>query len=152
MMKLSKQEALERLRCTCSKSEKCLYDVKKKLIEWDLSEEFESITQDLLRENFINESRFAHSFANDKMKFSKWGKQKVRYHLRMKGIEDKEIEVALKTYPLKEYTDMISKELTKKAKSIKDTDPYKRTQKLIAFAANRGYESDIVRNLRKEIE
>ena len=121
-------------------------------MEWNLTEEFENISQKLLAENFINESRYALSFANDKIKFSKWGKLKVMYNLRMKGIDDSQIEAAVKEYPQNDYMDMIKKELAKKVKLLKENDKYKRLQKVTAFAAQRGYEHDLARNFFEEIE
>ena len=145
--KVSKEEAVERLRYTCSRSEKCLFDIRKKLSEWSLEGEYDSISQNLLEEKFIDEERYTNSFVNDKIKFSKWGKLKVKYQLRMRGIDESIFVKALSDYSEVDYQKMIKNEIDKKNKSIKASDKYKRLQKLYAFAAQRGYETDIVREI-----
>lgn len=144
---VSKEEALIRLTSVCSRSEKCLFDVKKKLAEWNLSDEYDEIKAYLIDEKYIDENRYAVSFVNDKVKFSKWGFTKVKYHLRAKGIMEGAIEEGICQYSTAEYKQMMAKELEKKAGSLKETDAYKRKQKLYAFAAQRGYENEFVGSL-----
>lgn len=149
---ISKEEALSRLKHLCAGGEKCLYDVRQKLLKWNLADEVDSICTVLVNEKFIDEARYAESFVKDKVRFSKWGKVKVRYNLRMKGLSDSDIDKAMLELPQEEYAEMLRKELEKKMKSIKETDKYKKMQKAYAFAAQRGYEQDIVRALIGDLE
>lgn len=144
---LTKQEALERLKYLCASNERCLYDIRKKLSDWGLHDEFETISETLLNEKYINEERYAQSFVNDKVKFSKWGHIKIRYNLRMKGLDEKAINNAIHEFPAQEYELMVKKEVEKKYKSLKETDRFKKLQKIYSFSAQRGYEIDVVRGL-----
>lgn len=135
---------LDRLRAICSKSEKSPKDIADKLRAWDYKEDIEAIITILKEENFLNEERFASAFVNDKIKFSKWGKIKVRHHLKYKGISANIIETSLQNYPIENYLSIIENEIQKKAKSLKETDEFKRKQKLIAFGAQRGYENNLI--------
>lgn len=44
------------------------------------------IVSRLLQERFIDESRFARYFVNDKLRFNKWGRVKINYEMQRKGI------------------------------------------------------------------
>ncbi len=152
MKQIDKQEALERLRYTCSRSEKCLLDIRKKLYSWNLIENYEEIKDKLISDNFINEERFANSFVNDKIKYSKWGKVKVRYALRMKDIDEAIINSALNFFQEEDYKEIIYSELQKKTRRLKSLkESQAEVSRLYRFAAQRGYESDIVKIFISEI-
>lgn len=139
----SEKEILEKLRYLCGRSEKCAHDIFEKLRSWGFDGNSTTIIETLTKEGFINEERYAFSVTNDKIKFSKWGKLKVRYFLKGKGISEEIIGRALDAID-DSYEDLILKELGKKNKSIKETDKLRRKQKLLSFAFQRGYDSDLV--------
>lgn len=142
--RLNKNEALEKLRQFCSMSERCRKDAMDKLRVWDCLENADDIIEILISEGFINENRFAQSYVNDKFKLARWGRIKIMYGLRNKGINEQAIQEVLKNISDKEYTLLIEKEILKKNSSLKEPDTYKRKQKLFAFAFQRGYDSDAV--------
>jgi regulatory protein len=142
---------LERLRYLCSKSEKCVKDIHDKLKSWNYEGNYDKIAEKLITEGFINEERYAFSVANDKVKFSKWGKAKVKYFLKGKGIGEEIINRAIENLSDDDYENLVLKELTKKLKSIKETDKYKRKQKLISFAFQRGYDNDLIYKLAERL-
>jgi regulatory protein len=135
---------LDHMRRLCSTSERCTKDVLEKLRKLNFEGDTEAIIKTLISEGFINEERYAQSVVNDKAKFSKWGKAKIRYFLKGKGIADLLIDKALENLPDEDYKNIITRELEKKLKTIKETDKLKRKQKLIMFAFQRGYDSEIV--------
>jgi regulatory protein len=142
---------LERLRNICSKSEKCRRDITEKLKQWNFAGDADEIISILTMEGFLDEKRFTHSFVNDKIRFSKWGKNKVRFLLKQKGIQSEFIQQSLDEVPEEEYSDMIEKELIRKSKAIKKGTPYEKKGKLYAFALQRGYDSDITMSLIQKI-
>ena len=144
---ISNIEALARLQYICSKSEKCCQDIRDKLRQWGYEGDYEEIVSKLVQEQFVDDARFAEAFARDKFKFSTWGRNKIRYYLKGKHVAGGHIDSALASISEEDYTSTIYRELEKKAKTIKDKDTSKRKQKLFAFAAQRGYETDIVYNL-----
>ncbi len=49
-----------------------------KLSLWGIeNDDAEKIIEILIKENFINEARFAAAFVRDKFKYNKWGKIKI---------------------------------------------------------------------------
>ena len=148
---ISEEEALSRLRYLCSKSEKCVQDLRDKLKSWNYNGNPEKIIDLLKEDNFIDEQRFCEAYVRDKIKFSGWGKIKVRYYLKSKRIPENLIDNVLKQISEVEYKDILIKELKKKSKSIKEHDKYKHKQKLLNFAAQRGYETDFIYNIVDKI-
>ena len=80
MKQVSESEMLHRAAAYCSASERCIQDVEKKIKAAGLAgEESDRIVSRLLQERFIDESRFARYFVNDKLRFNKWGRVRVYY-------------------------------------------------------------------------
>lgn len=144
---ISEEEVLSRLRQLCSRSEKCRQDIYNKILQWKYKENCDRIIKLLEDDNFINEARYCDAFVRDKIKFMGWGKIKIKFNLKGKNIPENIINSALENYPENEYKQMILKELEKKNKSLKEKDKIKQKQKLLAFASQRGYESNIIFNM-----
>lgn len=136
------KQALVKAQNLCANQEKCKSDIRKKLYDWKLPpKDHERILNQLEEDKFIDENRFAHYFAQDKLKYNKWGKIKIAYALKQKDIPEETIQNALAEIIESEYNDILKKELLKKLKSIKDTDEYTIKSKLMRFASSRGFES-----------
>lgn len=140
----SPEWALQKCRNICSLKEKCRFEIKKKLQDWNISENnIEVILKQLEKENFLNDSRYAHSFVNDKMKFNKWGISKITLHLKHKGISEDFIKDALSSVDKEEYKGIIKKEIEKKYNLIKDkTKKLEVKAKLYRYAASKGFSGD----------
>ena len=139
------KETLQKIKFLCSKQEKCSNEIKFKLAERNLTEqEIEKILMILSGENFINDERYAISFAHDRLKFNKWGKIKIQYQLRQKGIFDNYISNALEKIDNSEYKQILKAEITKKYKGIHTSNKYELKSKLMRFGQSRGFETDLV--------
>lgn len=149
---MSTEYALNRCMKLCSTKEYAPSDIFKKLVDWGITEPAaEKVIAQLKNEKFLDEFRFARYFANDKFRFNKWGKTKIKLMLRNKGISDDAINEALSQINLEEYNEIIFNELRKKRKTIKDTDPYTIRGKLFQFAAGRGIEPALIHKLIDQI-
>jgi len=127
----------------CAYQERCIYDLKKKLMEWNASEKtIASIVKQLEQEGFINEERYAVSFAIGKLRNNKWGKNKIYYALSKKNIPEIYVEMGLNEIDQEEYINTLKSVLA--SKKINDTDEFRRNNKLVRFAVQKGYQSDLV--------
>lgn len=140
---ISEKEALMQLQKMCSAKEYCEFDIIQKLKRWKVSKQT-NIIKLLVDEDFVNEKRYANAFVNDKWRFSKWGKYKILYALRGKGISDENIQSALLEIDSVRYKEMVISELLKKSKSLEKDEVLTRKHKLYRFAQQRGYEQEIV--------
>ncbi len=142
---ISANEALRRCAAYCSKAERCVQDVEKKLEQWELPvSDRQTILSRLQKEGFIEESRYCRSFVNDKSKFAKWGKNKIRYTLSAKGIAPETIDEALQAIDPELNENILMHLLQNKKKSVKGKDNYEIRMKLMRFAAGRGFDLDTI--------
>ncbi len=139
------EEALSRATRYCSLSEKCEQDVRKKLTAWQLSiENTEKIIAYLKEEKYLNERRFAEFFVQDKHRFAKWGKSKIIFALKNKGISPGAINEAVKSIDSENYSEQLKALLISKFKSIKYKDAYDAKAKLYRFGISKGFENELV--------
>ena len=145
-MKLTYDQALTRAAALCSQSERCSGDIFTKARSWGLTEpEAARLVGYLTREGFLDEARYARAFVNDKFRFEQWGRVKISYALRAKGIDDNLIDEALdeKIDP-DDYLATCVELLNKKMRTLElPLSPDDRAR-LLRFAAQRGFESYII--------
>jgi len=141
--------ALGKAMALCSKSEKCISDIKNKLINWALTsdEENESLIHELIENNFIDEKRYALSFTLDKYRFNKWGRIKIRAMLKARGLKEQDIVYGLGAIDNDSYLQMIEAEIICKKNSLKAKNTFEMKGKLLRFASSRGYENEFVYEL-----
>ncbi len=129
----------------CTYQERCLYDVKTKLDEWQTQQKVaEEIIAQLIRDDYLNEERFARNFAVGKFRQKQWGKNKIIYALKLKKIPDLIIQIGLQAIDDEEYMRTLVDILKKKSKEIKDKNHHQRNYKLAAYAIRKGFRSGLV--------
>lgn len=143
--KTSETKALSRMANLCARRECCIFDIKTKLLRYELDQEaIERIIEHLKKEKYIDELRFARSFINDKMRFNKWGKVKINFALRQKRIPQDIITEAFLDFSDEQLNASLDDVLTAKWKTIKGKSEQDRRTKLIRFALGRGFEMNHV--------
>lgn len=139
------EELLHKAASYCSISEHCISDVEDKLTAWGMTEDKKhKIIDKLIEDDFINEKRYCIAFTKDKFHFNKWGKIKISYSLKQKGLDSKLIDMALKSIDEGEYEEMLAVLLKNKLKTIKWEYEYEKMGKLFNFAQSRGFESNVI--------
>lgn len=139
----TKEQALHKVAALCSKAEKCVFDVEKKLTQWEIPQsEIDEIVDYLIKEKFLDEERFVRYYIKDKLTFNGWGKQKVRFQLQQKRVDMTLFQQLWEEIDQDQYQEQLLYLLQKKRKSIKDTDPWAVKQKLMRYAAGRGFQMD----------
>ena len=111
----------------------------------------EMILLHLMQSNFLNEERFAKSFARGKFRIKYWGKQRIVRELKFKNISAYNIKTALKEIDELEYLNTIYRITENKNTIIKEENVFKRKRKLIDFLMRKGYESDLIYKTVNEI-
>jgi regulatory protein len=141
LRQLTYEQALTRITSLCSASEYCIHDINEKLYRWGISNtDSERIIDYLLDEKYIDEARYAQAYTNDKLRFSHWGRIKIKSMLRMKHISDRDINNALDNISEEEYESILRDIIKGKAKSEGDAEDYASRAKIIRFALQRGFE------------
>lgn len=133
------EEMLLRMADLCARSEQCSFDIRRKLKLKGLSySDIEKILQQLEKRSFIDDSRYARSFARDKVRFSAWGKLKIRASLAAKHIAAEHIADALELIEESDYEDALLRSVKAKAKSL-DINDYEDRRKLLRHMLSRGF-------------
>ena len=113
---------------------------------WNIPrKEEDSIVEQLLKENYIDEARYARFYINDKFRFNKWGRNKIIQGLRAKKIPASVYAVELEGIDEEDYLDILRSLLEAKRRDVKARNSYERDCKLIRFALGRGYEMEAIR-------
>ena len=142
MKQLSESEMLHRAAAYCSAGERCIQDMEKKIKAAGLTEEeSDRIIARLLEERFIDESRFARYFVNDKLRFNKWGRVKINYEMQRKRIPSGIRSVALAGIDEQEYCSILLSLLKSKKKATRGKNDREIYAKLLRFAFGRGFET-----------
>lgn len=142
---LSKKEVLQKMASYCAYQERCLQEVNLKLFEYKLTEEENNwIIEELVKENFIDELRFTRNFCRGKFIYKKWGRNKIRFALKRKGITDTYIIKGLNEIAEEDYLKTLEELLAKKKKALGEIEPFALQKKLYAYAVNKGYEAELV--------
>lgn len=145
MGQIQYREALEKLLKICSQQEKCTYDIRMKLKSWNVNpDDSEKILKILIKERYIDDSRYSKLFAKEKFRLNKWGKIKIAFALKQKKISSELIESALAEIDSGDYIEVLSSEISRKRKNIKAKNQYDLRGKLFRFARSKGFENELI--------
>ena len=149
---IDEKSAIAKAEHYCAYQERSQQEVRDKLYEWGQhANVVENIISGLISDNFLNEERFAKGYATGKFRQKGWGKVKIKQGLKFKRVPDVLIKKALQSIPDDEYLLMLQKVLAKKGAVLSEKNVYKRNYKLQQYAMGRGYESDLISDLLKEL-
>lgn len=138
-------EIKRKLENYCVYQDRCHKEVEQKMSEYNLIPEAkEMILLNLMQDNFLNEERFAKSFARGKFRIKNWGKQRIVRELKFRDISAYNIKTALKEIDEKEYIATIYRITENRNEVIAESNIYKRKKKLIDFLLRKGYESELI--------
>lgn len=149
--KLTRAQAIIRAQASCAYQERCQQEMRDKLYEWGLySADVENIIAELITDNFLNEERFAKTFAGGKFRIKKWGKIKIKIELKRRKISDYCIKKAMLEISDIDYAKTLQQLIAKKSKDIKGSKPQVRNYKIAQYAISRGFESDLVWDILRD--
>jgi len=147
------KEALLKLEHFCAYQERCHAEVVSKLYSLKMtSDEIDSIVVQLIESNFLNETRFACSFARGKHRIKFWGKIRITNELKARQISPANIALALKEISSEEYEDTFTQLSERSWNSIHEKNILKKRKKFCDYMLRRGYESFLVYDKVKELE
>lgn len=151
-IELSQEQIIQKLESFCSYRERCTSEINQKLYQLKAdANDFEFYINYLKENNFLNETRFANSFARGKNAIKKWGRKKIVMELKSKQIDNATVQQSLLQIDEGMYLIKLQDVLEKKNRQLKETDTFKRKQKLIQFAMQKGYEYEIINEAMKNI-
>lgn len=137
----------------CAYQDRCHKEVEEKLRAYDLIPEArEMILLHLLEEGFLNEERFARSFARGKFRIKKWGRKRIERELRSRDISPYNIKQGLSEIDPEEYQQTLFDLAEKKFDQTPEKHPLKKRKKVADYLLRRGFESQKVYAILLELE
>ncbi len=150
---LSKSDALAKLQKFCAYQDRCHQEVRTKLLDLGIyGDDLEEIIYELISENFLNEERFAKSYARGKFRMRRWGRNRILRELKIRKISDYCIRKALMEIDETEYLQALHQVLQKRRELSKENNAFVRNNKLAKYAIGRGFEPHLVWESIKNME
>ncbi|GAB5398694.1 MAG: regulatory protein RecX [Aureisphaera sp.] len=139
-------EAKKRLERYCAYQDRCHKEVIAKLKEMRMIQDaIDLIVHDLITENYLNETRFAQSFARGKFRVKKWGKNRIVRELKLRNISQYNITLALKEIEDSEYLTSFHELAEKRWVQLEgETSQQRKRKKLVDYLLYRGWESSLI--------
>jgi regulatory protein len=98
----------------------------------------------LIQNNFLNEERFAKSYARGKFYQKKWGKIKISQGLKQKQIPENLIRIGLQEIRDEDYISTIKELAVKKWNFLTDANNLIKKKKLFMYLSRKGFESSLI--------
>ena len=135
----------------CAYRDRCHQEVRKKLLDLGASsDQSEEVLAELIGLGFVNEERFAQLYASGKFRQKRWGRNRIIFELRKRGLTEYCIEQGLKEISDTDYLSTLEFLIAKKRKTLAPGKQAVIDQKIGNYCIQKGYEPDLVWQLVKK--
>ena len=142
------KSALNKIINYCNYRDRSTKEIKTKLLDLNYSIEIiDSAISQAIELGIVDNFRFSKSFSRGKNQKNRWGKIKIAYELKNKGLNNKEITFGLKSIGEKTYYKILMKSIEVYKRKSKNFDK----NKLIKHLINKGYETSLVISTIKKL-
>ena len=142
---------IEKIQSYCLYQDRCVKEVKNKLYSFKVSSQLvENIVKYLIDNDYLNEERYTKMFIQGKLRIKKWGRIKLKYELRSKGIDIKTINEHINQINEEDYLNYFNEFSTSKIKFLKGTKDQKK-RSFINYFTYRGWENNLIYQKLRDI-
>ncbi len=146
-------EAQLKLEFYCAYQERCHEEVFQKLKSMNMiPQAIDLIIVHLIEHNFLNEERFACSFARGKHRINFWGKIRIVNELKQRHISKYNIEKGLKEITPEDYLITFNTLAENHWQGTREKHMLKKRKKFCDFLLRKGFESNLIYDKVKELE
>ena len=140
------EQAYRKIKHYCAYAERSHSEVKEKLYSFGLHKnEAELLMSQLVEENYLNEERYAIAFAGGHFRMKQWGRAKIKYELKQKGVGEYCIKKALASIPAEDYQKTFEKLAAAKLRDLEsEQNIFTKKKKLQNYLAGKGYEFEVI--------
>lgn len=140
---LREPEARQKLERYCIYQERCHQEVWEKLYQLGANKALAAqVITHLIEYDFLNETRFACSFARGKFNQKKWGKNRIILELKRKGVSIYNCNKALKEIDESDYETTFTTLFTKRKIAVQHYAPLVQKRKIMDYLLYRGWEKE----------
>ena len=142
------KSALNKIINYCNYRDRSTKEIKIKLLDLSYSIEIiDSAISQATELGIVDNFRFSKSFSRGKNQKNRWGKIKIAYELKKKGLNNKEITFGIESIEEKTYYKVLMKSIEVYKRKSKNFEK----NKLITHLINKGYEASLVINTIKKL-
>ena len=142
------KSALNKIINYCNYRDRSTKEIKIKLLDLNYSIEIiDSAISQATELGIVDNFRFSKSFSRGKNQKNRWGKIKIAYELKNKGLNNKEITFGLESIGEKSYYKILMKSIEVYKRKSKNFEK----NKLIKHLINKGYETALVISTIKKL-
>jgi len=146
------EKNVEKIKRYCAYQERSHFEVREKLYSLGLFKtQVETILTELIADGYLDEERFACSFARGKFKLKQWGRIKIKYALKLKRVSDYNIKTALKQINEDDYKASLQKVAANKWEALEGEQYITRQAKATAYLLQKGFEVPLVQQVVREL-
>ena len=139
------EQALTALMRLCARAEKSEGDARRLMHGWGVAEaDAEQVLERLVRDRFIDDTRYAEAFVREKLRLSGWGEYKLRAALQRKGIARETVDEALRQIDRTGMSDRLAEQLARKIRTLRAATLYELKTKLTRYGLSLGYDYETV--------
>ena len=144
---LTLDELKNRMERYCAYQERCHQEVKTKLRKIGaFGDDSDVVISHLIKNDYLNETRFAILYARSKFSIKKWGKKRIVNELKQRKITSYNIDKALAQISEENYL-LTFDTLAEKRwdQLIRNKEPLpQRKKKWVSYLQYRGWENDLI--------
>lgn len=132
----------------CVYQDRCHQEVEQKM--WDfllVPEAKDEIRLYLMQENYLNEERFTRSYIRGKFYMKSWGRNKIRNHLKFKGVPEKLISNSFDEIEDDDYQKTLVKLYSNYFSKLKGLQDYQKKSKTITYLMSKGFEYEEIKEV-----
>jgi len=146
------QDALKKMGHYCAYQDRSHKEVRKKLREMNMiPEAIDHIMAYLIEHDFLNEQRFAESFARGKFRIKNWGKIRITNELKQRDISPYALKKALEQITDQEYLKTLDQLARRRLEALGSLGKLEKKRKLSSYLLYRGWENHLVNDKLREL-
>ena len=138
-------QAQKKLEYYCTYQERCHKEVIAKLRTLGIIPSvIDKIISELIKANYLNETRFTQSFVRGKFRIKKWGKNRILQELKVREISSFNIKLGMKEISNDNYQKTFYELFEKRRREVKQLTKTEQKKKIFSYMSYRGWENSKV--------
>ena len=145
-------QAQKKLEYYCAYQERCHKEVIAKLRTLGMIPSvIDKIISELIKANYLNETRFTQSFVRGKFRIKKWGKNRILQELKVREISSFNIKLGMKEISDDNYQKTFYELFEKRRREVKQLTKTEQKKKIFSYMSYRGWENSKIYDALRDL-
>ena len=145
-------QAQKKLEYYCVYQERCHKEVIAKLKTLGMIPSvIDKIISELIKANYLNETRFTQSFVRGKFRIKKWGKNRILQELKVRDISSFNIKLGMKEISDDNYQKTFYELFEKRRREVKQLTKTEQKKKIFSYMSYRGWENSKIYDALRDL-